>query len=168
MSPFSFLILLIWTHSLCPLVSLAKGLQCFLLSFILFIYISNVIPFPSLPSAYPLSHPPSSMRVLPHLPTHSCHTILAFPFAGSSSLQRTKGLPSHWCQMLCYICSWSHGSLHVFSLVGGLVLVSLWRSGWLILLLFLWGWKPLHLLQSSIGSLCLVRWLTTIIHICIG
>ena len=23
--------------------------------------------------------------------------------------------------ILCYICSWSHGSLHVYSLVGGLV-----------------------------------------------
>jgi len=31
MSPFSFLILLIWTHSLCPLVSLAKGLSIMLI-----------------------------------------------------------------------------------------------------------------------------------------
>jgi hypothetical protein len=47
--------------------------------------------------------------------------------------------------ILCYICSWSHGSLHVYSLVGGLVPGS---SGWLILLFFLWGCKPLQLLQS--------------------
>jgi hypothetical protein len=33
--------------------------------------------------------------------------------------------------ILCYICSWRHGSLHVFSLVGGLVP---WSSGdvWLV------------------------------------
>jgi len=31
MSPFSFLVLLIWTHSLCPLVSLAKGLSILLI-----------------------------------------------------------------------------------------------------------------------------------------
>jgi len=35
MFPFSFLILLIWTHSLCPLVSVAKGLS------ILFIFSKN-------------------------------------------------------------------------------------------------------------------------------
>jgi hypothetical protein len=50
--------------------------------------------------------------------------------------------------ILCYICSWSHGSLHVYSLVGGLVPGSSWGSGWLILLFFLWGCKPLKLLQS--------------------
>jgi hypothetical protein len=38
---------------------------------ILFIYISNVIPFLFPPSANPLSHPLASMRVLPHSPTHS-------------------------------------------------------------------------------------------------
>jgi hypothetical protein len=31
MSPFSFLVLLIWILSLCPLVSLAKGLSIFLI-----------------------------------------------------------------------------------------------------------------------------------------
>jgi len=45
--------------------------------------------------------------------------------------------------ILCYICSWSHGSVHVYSLGGGLVPGS---SGWLVL--FLWGCKPLQLLQS--------------------
>ena len=33
--------------------------------------------------------------------------------------------------MLCYICIWSHGSLHVYSLVGGLVSVSSGRSNYL-------------------------------------
>jgi hypothetical protein len=52
--------------------------------------------------------------------------------------------------ILCYICSWSHGTLHVYSLFDGLVPGSSGGgvSGWLILLFFLWGCKPLHLLQS--------------------
>jgi hypothetical protein len=50
--------------------------------------------------------------------------------------------------ILCYICDWSHGSLHVYCLAGGLVPGSSRRSGWLILLFFLWGCNPLQLLQS--------------------
>jgi hypothetical protein len=42
---------------------------------IFFIYISNVIPFPSFPSPNPLSPPPA------HQPTHSC--FLAFPYTGA-------------------------------------------------------------------------------------
>jgi hypothetical protein len=55
------------------------------------------------------------------------------------SLHRPKGFSSHWCHLkpLCYICGWSHGYLHVYSLVGGLVLGSSGGSCWLILLLFL-------------------------------
>jgi hypothetical protein len=49
--------------------------------------------------------------------------------------------------VLCYICSWSHEALHVCSLVGGLVPGSFEGVGWLILLFFLWGCKPLQLLQ---------------------
>jgi hypothetical protein len=44
--------------------------------------------------------------------------------------------------ILCYICSWSHRSLHVYSLVG-LIPRSSGESGWLILLFFLWGSKSL-------------------------
>jgi hypothetical protein len=47
---------------------------------IFFIYISNVIPFPGLPSRNHLSHPPS-MRVLLHPSTHS-HPALAFCYTG--------------------------------------------------------------------------------------
>jgi hypothetical protein len=50
--------------------------------------------------------------------------------------------------ILCNICSWSHGSLHVYSLVGDLVPGNSGGSGWLILLSFLWGCKLLQLLQS--------------------
>ena len=37
-----------------------------------------------------------------------------------------------------------HGSLNVYSLVGGLVPGIPGGSGWLILLFFLWGCKPLQ------------------------
>jgi hypothetical protein len=50
--------------------------------------------------------------------------------------------------ILWYICNWTHGSLHVHSLVGGLVPGSSGVSSWLILLFFLWSCKLLQLLQS--------------------
>ena len=57
--------------------------------------------------------------------------------------------------ILCYICNWNHGSLHVYSLVGGLVPGSSSEYGWLILLFFLWGCNPLSSFipfsNSSIG-----------------
>ena len=56
-------------------------------------------PFPlfSLKSPYP--NPPASMRVLAQPSTHFCRTTLAFPYTGALSLRRTKGLPSHCCQI---------------------------------------------------------------------
>jgi hypothetical protein len=89
---------------------------------------------------------PASMRVLPLLPTHSHLPDLAFPYTGASSLHRTNNLPSHWCPT-SYICSWSHGSLHVYSLVDDLVPGSSGGSAWLIFLFFLWGCKPLQFLH---------------------
>jgi len=70
------------------------------------------------------------------------------------------GIPLHWgnkpsqeqailflliadSAILCYICSWSHGSLHVYSLVSNLDPGSSGVSGGLILLFFLWGCKTL-------------------------
>jgi hypothetical protein len=50
--------------------------------------------------------------------------------------------------ILCYIWSWRHESLHVYSLVGGLVFGSSGVTVWLILLLLLWGCKPVQLLWS--------------------
>jgi hypothetical protein len=50
--------------------------------------------------------------------------------------------------ILYYICSWSHESLLVYSLVGGLVPGSSGCTGWFILLFLLWGCKPLQLLES--------------------
>jgi hypothetical protein len=46
--------------------------------------------------------------------------------------------------ILCYICSWSHGSLYVYSLVDGLVPGSSEGTDWFLL----WGCKSLQLLGS--------------------
>jgi hypothetical protein len=39
------------------------------------------------------------MRVLLHLLSLYHLTALVFPYSGASNLHRTKGLPSHWCQI---------------------------------------------------------------------
>ena len=53
--------------------------------------------------------------------------------------------------ILCYICSWSYGSFHVYSLVGGLVTGSFGGYGWLKLLFFLWGCSFSHSPNSCIS-----------------
>jgi hypothetical protein len=106
-------------------------------------------------SSFPLRKPPYLIPPLPaHYPTHSRFPVLAFPYAGAQSLHKTKGLSliSHKA-ILCYILGWSLESLHVYSLVGGLVPGSSGGSGWFILLFLLWGCKPLQLL----GLLCFSR-----------
>lgn len=35
----------------------------------------------------------------PQLTSHSCLSALGFPYTETSSLHRTKSLPSHWCQI---------------------------------------------------------------------
>jgi hypothetical protein len=69
------------------------------------------------------------------------------------------GIPLHWGikpsqvqgtllplmsnkDILFYVCSWSHGSLHVYSLVGSLVSGSAEGSGWLIVFFFQWVANP--------------------------
>jgi hypothetical protein len=112
---------------------------------IFFIYISNVIPF---------SSPPLPQET----PYYIFYDGVPPPTQGIPSPH--SGIPLHWDiepsqdqgpllplmtdkAILCYICSWSHGLLQVYSLVGGLVPGSSgrwwwWGSGWLILLFFLW------------------------------
>jgi hypothetical protein len=78
--------------------------------------------------------------------------------------------------ILCYICIWSHGSLHVYSLVGGLVLVNSGgdRGGvgiQLVYIVLLMGLKSpsnssVLLLGLLLGSVGLVLWLA--VNICIG
>jgi hypothetical protein len=65
--------------------------------------------------------------------------------------------------LFCHVCNWSHGSLHVYSLVGGPVLAS---SGWTDLLTLLlpdgaanplsngryaWNYRALHIRKQSIS-----------------
>jgi hypothetical protein len=119
---------------------------------IFIIYISNVIPSPGFPSGNSLSHPPlpASMRVLKILPTHSfpppCPGTLLHRSIESSqdqgpllSLMANKAI-------FCYMCSWIHGLLHVYSLVGGLVPGSFWRvcgGDWLVDIVLPLGFKSL-------------------------
>jgi hypothetical protein len=103
-----------------PRVDREFSFSFFFLLNIFFIYISNVIPFPSFPSENPLSPSP-----FPYSPTHPL--LLSGP-----------GIPLHWVivpsqdqgpllplitnkTILFYVCNWSHESHHVYSLVGGLV-----------------------------------------------
>jgi hypothetical protein len=60
---------------------------------IFFIYISNVNPFPGLPSENP--YPIHSTSA--HQPTHFCFSVLVFPYTGTSNALKPKGLSSHWC-----------------------------------------------------------------------
>ena len=119
---------------------------------IFFIYISSVIPFPSFLSKNSLSPPPSSCS-----PTHPL--LLSGP-----------GSPLHWGiepsqdqqpllplmtdqAILCYICNWSHGSLYVQFLVGGLVPGSFEVTGQFILFFLLQGCKHLQQLESFLQIL---------------
>jgi hypothetical protein len=103
------------------------GYYIFFIYWIFFSYISSVIHSPSLPSRNPIascSH--VCMRVLPHPPTHSlpppCPGI---PLQWGIEPPQDQGpllpLISNKA-ILCHIHSWSHGSLHVYSLVGDPVL----------------------------------------------
>ena len=73
--------------------------------------------------------------------------------------------------ILCYICSWGHGSLLVYSLVGGLVPGS--SVGiWLVDVVHPMGLQtpsaPSVLsLTPPLGTLCSVQWLAESIHFCI-
>jgi hypothetical protein len=107
-----------------------------------FIYISNVIPFPGFPSEnlYPI---PSPLLTNPPTPASmSCH----FPSLGHSQNQGPLLPLMSNKAILCYICSWSYESLHVYSLVGGLVPGSSGGTGWFILLFLLWSCKLLQVL----------------------
>ena len=104
-------------------------------------------PFPVSPpqALYLLLPPPategSPQPAYPLLP--QCPSI---PLCWIIKLPQDQGAPFPVMPakpILCYISSWSHGFLYVYSLVGGLVPVSFGGSGWLILEFFLWYCKPL-------------------------
>ncbi|EDL07812.1 mCG144580, partial [Mus musculus] len=126
----------------------------------LFIYISNVFPFPGLPFRFPsglLPYPsPDSMRVLPPPLRFSCpgiplHWGIEHPQAQGPLLPLMSNKA-----LLFHISDQHHGLLHVYSLVGGSVPRNSGVSVMLILLLPPWGFKPPLLLQpfskSSIGA----------------
>jgi len=96
----------------------------FFLLGIFFTYISNVIPFPDFLSGVPLSFPlpPASIRLFPHPLPPISHP--GFPLHGRIEPSQDQGfllplMPDK--AILCYICSWSRASLHVYSMVGGSV-----------------------------------------------
>jgi hypothetical protein len=131
----------------------------FLLNIFL-IYNSNVVPFPHTHRNL-LSHPPSpcfyeSVPTPTHLlPPPRLRIPLQWVIKPSQDQGPLLPLMSNKAN-LCYICNWSHGSLHVYTLVGGLVPGSSGGSGWLTLLFFLWGCKPFSSFSpfsdSSIGD----------------
>ena len=120
---------------------------------ILVIYISNVISFPYLTSRYHLLYPLPLLLwgcsfTYPFLPSCPC-----IPLPWGTKPSQDQGplllLMSHKA-ILCYICGWRHGSLHVYSLVRGFVPGSSGGTGWFTLLFLLWGCKPLQLLGPFI------------------
>jgi hypothetical protein len=120
----------------------------------IFIYISNVVSFPDPPSPTKKKNKTKTLS----LPCSSCsptHSLLLpgpdiLLHWGIESSQDQGPLLSMMTNkaILCYICSWSHGSLHVYSLVGGSGPGSSGGTGWSILLFLLWGCKPFQLLGS--------------------
>ena len=108
--------------------------------------------FPVSPPQTPIPSllPSASMRVSPT--THlllSHHPII--PLRCGMEPPQDQGPPLPLMPdkaILCCMCSWSHGSLYVYFLVGGLVPGSSGVSGCLMLLIFLWGCNTLSLHQS--------------------
>jgi hypothetical protein len=148
----------IWTQQCVQLVdqSFAKEWAQELFVFqldILFLYISNVMPFLSFPCINPHSipPPPAFMRVLPHLPTQQlsphCPSI---PLHWGIKPSQDQCFSSHWCPTRPSSATYAAGAMglsNVYSLVGGLVSGSSGGTGWFILFFFLWGCKPLQILQ---------------------
>ena len=99
-------------------------------------------------SPFPVSPPESPYSIFP--PSHPlqplCHGI--FLHWGIKPYENQGPFLPLMSDMtiLCYMCTWSHGSLHVYSLVSSLIPGSFGGSGWLTLLFPLWGCKPLQLL----------------------
>jgi hypothetical protein len=114
------------------------------------------------PSQYPLQNTPSrtpfpclhegtsmpTHLLLPHCPSITLHW-------GNNPLQ-DQGLPLPLMRdkaILCYLCSWRNESQHAsYSLVGALVPGSSGKSGWLILLFFLWVANPFSFFSLSLNS----------------
>ena len=116
-------------------------LKFFLLLDIFFIYISNVIPVPAFTSENPLSPPLSPCSPTHPLLLHCPGIPLHCGIKSSQGQGPLLPLISNKA-VFCYICNWSHGSLHEYSLVGDLVPGNSGGTGWFILFL-LWSGKLL-------------------------
>ena len=69
----------------------------FLIGYFIYLHFKCYPLFPVSPPQIPYSilPPPTSMRVLPYLPTHSCLSSLAFPYPGHQASRRPRvSLPS--------------------------------------------------------------------------
>ena len=121
----------------------------FVCLFLFFNQMFSLFTFQMLPH-FLVSPPKTPSLSLPH--AHQPLNPLPYP-----------GIPLHWGikpsqdqrplfslmsdkAIFCYTCGWSHGSLHAYSLVGGLFPGSTGGTGQFILLFLLWGYKPLQLL----------------------
>ena len=106
-------------------------------------------PYPSFPSSIPLWDPPCFYEgACP--PTHQLppyHTSMPLHWGIKSPQDQAPPLSLPDKAILCYICSWSYGPLHVYSLLPGLVPGRSEGSGWLIVMFFPWGCKTMKLLQ---------------------
>ena len=137
----------------------------------LYICISNIIPFPVSPleSPYPIPPPLASMRMFPThpLPPHGPQIPLHWGTEPSQDQQPLLPLiPDN--AILCCICSWSHGSLHVYSLVGGFSPWEPWEV-WLVdIVVLLIGLQTPSApsVFSVLGSPCTVQWLAGSICLC--
>ena len=111
-----------------------------------------LFPFLICPPKTPLSHPSSPFSPTHPLPLPCPGIPLHWGIEPSQSQGRLLSLMSHKA-ILCYICSWSHGSFHVYSLVGGLVPRNS-EGYWLVHIVVLpMGLQTLQLLGSFIWLL---------------
>jgi hypothetical protein len=147
-----FLSILLFTYHLLY----TKKIFQFFIGYFIYLDFKCYPPLPSFPSTNSPSHPPHPQTLwgcssthppthplLPQRPSIALHCVIELPQCQGNPLPL---MPDK--AILCYISSWSHGSPHVYSLVGGLVPWSFWEYGWLTLLFFLWVCKHLQLLQS--------------------
>jgi hypothetical protein len=103
---------------------------------------------------YIIPPPASSMRVLPPTPLQSSSPGITVHWGIKQPQAQGPLLPLMSNKViLCHICSQSHESLHVYSLVGGPVPRSSWGSRLLTRLLHPWGCKPPQLLQYLLQPL---------------
>ena len=133
-----------WTWHLLLFLLLSKFFFFFKLD-ILFIYISNVIPFSNFPLRNLLSHSLSSYFYEGVPPTHTATSTsppsIPIYWGIEPSLDQGFLLPyMPYKAIFCYICGWSHALLHVYSLLSKFLnyrfYIERWgRSRWGILTL---------------------------------